>query len=266
MPFPWTAGATGINIFNTLRTIISIFIAPLRVRICSTMAVTTPRQCARAAAACFSRGTIHTLMDRNMPIVLFACPKCAAALQFAKPIRPGTMIGCPRCRNCFAAKPPGDTAPAEAVGETAAFEPTPADKPAAAVPPAPWPKIPGYEILAEVGRGGMGVVYKARQQSLNRLVALKMILAGPHTRPELAVRFARRPRRSPSCSILHIVQIHEVCEHGTCSFSRWNSSAARRWPSDWPARRSRPSPPPNWWRCWRGPSPRPTSAASFTAT
>ena len=51
------------------------------------------------------------------------------------------------------------------------------------------PAVPGYQILGELGRGGMGVVYKAHQIGLNRLVALKIILGGAHAAPEDMVRF-----------------------------------------------------------------------------
>src|SRR5262249_41182120 len=52
-----------------------------------------------------------------------------------------------------------------------------------------WPQVPGYEITRRLGKGGMGVVYEARQLGLNRRVALKMIRGGAQAQPDLVARF-----------------------------------------------------------------------------
>lgn len=84
------------------------------------------------------------------------------------------------------------------------------DPPSGTVAASDWPRVPGYEILRVLGRGGMAVVYLARHQQLNRLVALKMILAGKHASPEELVRFCIEGETVARLRHPHIVQIYEV--------------------------------------------------------
>jgi tetratricopeptide (TPR) repeat protein len=76
-----------------------------------------------------------------------------------------------------------------------------------------WPAVAGHEVLGELGRGGMGVVYLARQPGLDRLVALKVILSGAHADEAERARFRREAQTLARLQHPGVVQVFEAGEH-----------------------------------------------------
>ncbi|MBI2931850.1 MAG: protein kinase [Planctomycetes bacterium] len=112
------------------------------------------------------------------------CPSCGFA--FESQVAPGLKEACPRCLAAFALAEPEDA------------------------PLKPGASFHGLEILQPIGHGGMGVVYKARQTDLDRLVALKVLSPRLAADPEFIVRFNREAKALAALNHPNIVHVHDV--------------------------------------------------------
>jgi DNA-binding beta-propeller fold protein YncE len=119
-------------------------------------------------------------------------------------------ILCPQCgaEGELVADDPATIPPRQALSSG---KPPPFDGIVDAVP-ADFPLVPGYEVLSVLGRGGMGVVYRARDLELKRVVALKMIRDATLAGPDDLARFRTEAKAVARLQHPNIVQIHEVGE------------------------------------------------------
>jgi eukaryotic-like serine/threonine-protein kinase len=95
--------------------------------------------------------------------------------------------------------------------------PPPEPHPPTPAPPSPS-LVPGYEVLSTLGRGAMGVVYRARQASLDRTVALKVLSAGTHAAEEERARFNSEALTVARLQHPNVIQVHDVGEHDGVPF------------------------------------------------
>jgi formylglycine-generating enzyme required for sulfatase activity len=133
------------------------------------------------------------------------CPVCGAASQSSGPTKPSLPAS---------VLPPPPRRANESSASGAAVD---SDDPCR-VGGAFWPAVTGYEVLGELGRGGMGVVYKAKQLSLKRIVALKMLLASSFPGSRALARFHTEAEAVARLQHANIVHIYDIGDQDGCPF------------------------------------------------
>jgi WD40 repeat protein len=141
--------------------------------------------------AAFNLGRLPEARIEEVANHLEVCARCAATAQALDTVRDGFLQ---ELHQAFAGAGPT----------------TLAGRAAEAAPPR---RVGEYEVLGELGRGGMGVVYKARDGRLGRVVALKMLLGGAFEHPSRRARFLWEAAAVARLQHPHIVQVYEAGEH-----------------------------------------------------
>jgi len=125
----------------------------------------------------------------------------------------GAQLGGPVSRTCNAC---GHSLPADAPGGLCPVclrREFLSDEPEAAPPPKAGDVFGDYQLLSQIARGGMGIVYRAHQRGLDRFVALKLIDSRQESLPEFVARFETEARAAASLDHPNVVPIYEIGEH-----------------------------------------------------
>jgi serine/threonine protein kinase/WD40 repeat protein len=170
-----------------------------------------------------------TAPSREMPAPgsesaqIISCPHCAKSLKIRDRHR-GKTIRCPACRGQFEVPAERPAAQKEVTAsssgqrsavsdETTPLTPEQIKEGGLAQHPQPLQEFAGYRIQSELGRGGMGVVYKAFDPKLKRTVALKVLLSAEHASEEEIQRFFREAESAARLQHPNIVPIHDLEVH-----------------------------------------------------
>jgi hypothetical protein len=175
----------------------------------------TPVECPSwATLADYSLGKLPAAAIEAVAGHISTCPHCETALHELQPAAAAdSVVG--RVQECLRRPPPPDETARvamEAAARALADRAADGRGPARAAEPPPVRSVGPYDVLGTIGRGGMGVVYRARQVPVNRLVALKMVLAGAHAYPEVLVRFRTEGEAVARLQHPNVVQIYEFGE------------------------------------------------------